>query len=306
MPTSDQETAGRESERGFALVMVLGFLLLLAAFLAPFASSARTRMLTTQNMFEETQARLALEAIQQDVATRYADTLRSGRRGAKFNLDEPSTCTAGAVSVAVKIQEHSGLIDLNAASADLLALGLQSLGLPDFSAQELARKVELYRSMDASARAGSDSGDDIANGYKHAAFEDVRELYDFEALNAFAPAMLMRTFTVYSRSGTISAATMSRNLESMMSAKSSEAEQFLISETRTSNVVTIETWIKSPGFVPKYSASVFRLFGEDDRIQHLATIASLATDVTAAFESGDSCSGAFGNDVAAFLERTFG
>jgi general secretion pathway protein K len=293
-------TLGRgDRESGFALVAVLGFLLVFSAFLAAFASSSRVQLLTTSNLFEETQARWAIEALQNKVARDYALAIRSGVTDLPFSLREPTVCALGSASVAVQLQEHSGLIDLNAANIELLALGYRSLGLDGGIAQRLARQTDQYRRMTPS-EAPSDADELIAAGYKHAAFEDVRELYDFERLNVFDPRVLMQVFTVFTKSGTLSAENLSQRLHT-----ANPANGWLVQGRAGSNVVTVEIWLKRGNTAPIYSAAVFRVGAKAD-VQRLTEIAPMPANDSPQLNVGNGCAAVVGDEVAALLQRMFG
>lgn len=291
-------------EQGFALAAVLGFILIISAFLSNFAVSSRVHMLTTSNIFEETKARWAIEALLTEVAREYAQSTLASTVYSPFNLREAVACQAGPVAISLRLQEHSGLIDLNAASVELLALGYQSLGLDAEVSQRLAEQTDQYRNMTPSPDPLPIDGA-VADGYKHAAFEDVRELYDFEPLRAFAQATLMQTFTVFTKSGTLSAENLPEKLHAAINASGQKAEAWLVHGAAGSRVITVEMWIQSRKTAPKYAAAIFRLFGDGADVRQLTGVAPMSTDTSPRVQVNSGCATIFGYDVARLLQRTF-
>jgi len=178
-------------DSGFALLAVLGFILLFAMFLAPFAASSRLKALTVGHEYNRARLGNAVEAINGYIAWRLsADPRWRGAvdGGGLFS----SECAIKDVSMKIAIIPHASLINLNTAEEPLLVSGLKGIGLIGIDAQDTAQKVMWFRSP------GTSNGDDrgIVGGPKHAPFEDISELHDFEALRGVALADLGHVFSV--------------------------------------------------------------------------------------------------------------
>lgn len=194
-------TIEREAQSGFALVAVLGLVLIVSAILLPFTTSARLRLLTAENALNT----YRYEQIGEVAAVEAARTLTGQSDAGLFGHPKPrpyADCKVGEYTLSLQVQDHRGLIDLNAASLELLGVGFQALGLSTEKAKLLARAVDLYRRLDQqpALELASLIG---PSGYKHAAFEDVAELKDFVDLKQVSLLAITGVFTVYNYSGSL-------------------------------------------------------------------------------------------------------
>lgn len=185
------EGQSESSDSGFALLAVLGFILLFAIFLAPFAASSRLKALAAGHEYNQARLGNAAQAINGYIAwrigvdPRWRDVVDDGSFSA-------SKCAIKDVSMRISIVPHARLINLNTAEEPLLVAGFRGIGLVGIEAQDTARKVMHFRSP------GTGNGDDsgIDAGPKHAPFEDISELHDFEAVRGIALSDLGRVFSV--------------------------------------------------------------------------------------------------------------
>lgn len=185
------ERQGDSDDSGFALLAVLGFILLFAMFLAPFAASSRLKALTVGHEYNQARLGTAVQAINGYIAWRIGADPRW--RGAVDGGDLfSSECAIKDVSMKIAIIPHASLINLNTAEQPLLVTGFKGIGLSGLDAQDTAQKVMRFRSP------ATGNGDDrgIDAGPKHAPFEDISELHDFEALRGIALGDLGRVFSV--------------------------------------------------------------------------------------------------------------
>lgn len=184
---------------GFALAAVLGFLMLVAALLTPFAVSSRVRGLTAANTFETQRLSLAASAINSRLAAHFTETAASSS-----DYPQPERCAIGQFDIAISVREQHALVDLNYASPPLLVAGLKALELGDTEATAASDEIRAFRSV-ASFSGISPSTDTVfADGYKHGPFEDVVELQEIPSLRAYSLATLRGYFTVHSKSGQVS------------------------------------------------------------------------------------------------------
>ncbi|MER8522702.1 general secretion pathway protein GspK [Mesorhizobium sp. M1076] len=199
-------TAGRsENERGsagFSLVAVLVFMLIVSAIVVPFAVTAKTRLMIANNEVEQERLSLLAEGLANVVSSELAD----GFATEKLPPDStPAACRSGEFTFDVRIQDHSGLIDLNAADADLLSLGFASLGFNQQTSEELAEAAIQFRGSINAFAAQDEPATAVGPAQnKQAPFESVSELQEFSALATTPLHDLHDVFTVFSKRGTLS------------------------------------------------------------------------------------------------------
>ncbi|RWC64015.1 general secretion pathway protein GspK [Mesorhizobium sp.] len=134
----------------------------------------------------------------------------------------PVACSASGLTIVTRLQGHAGLIDLNAADHNLLALGFASLGLDAETSRDLSIAAEYFRSGASIFAAAAKQKVVVEGGYKFAQFESVAELQDFAPLRAVPLAALYGTFTVNSGSGAFFAAEASPALAALTKGKMPE------------------------------------------------------------------------------------
>jgi len=213
------DTAGERASSGFSLVAVLVFMLIVSAIVVPFAVTAKTRLMIANNEVEQERLSLLAEGLGNVVASELV-----GGSGAKtFPLDStPAACREGDFSFDVRVQDHDGLIDLNAADDQLLALGFASLGFERERAQALAKAAIRFRD-NATLLAGQPQSRSPVGPPedKLAPFESVSELQEFSALASTPLQTLHAVFTVNSERGTISADRAPNRLRAALAGSSS-------------------------------------------------------------------------------------
>ncbi|MER9683892.1 general secretion pathway protein GspK [Mesorhizobium sp. M0184] len=188
---------------GFSLVAVLVFMLIVSAIVVPFAVTAKTRLMIANNEVEQERLSLLAEGLANVVSSELAD----GFATEKLPPDStPAACQSGEFAFDVRIQDHGGLIDLNAADADLLSLGFASLGFDQQSSEELAEAAIQFRgSINAFAAQAAEPATAVGPAQnKQAPFESVSELQEFSALASTPLHDLHDVFTVFSKRGTLS------------------------------------------------------------------------------------------------------
>lgn len=185
----------RSEEEGFALLAVLGFMLLLAMFLMPFAASSRVRALTASYDFEHARIEHTARAINDYLAWRLSGDARWQESVEGGNVTS-STCAIRSARVAVSIIPHSRLINLNTAEEPLLKSGLHDLGIDDYQTDEITGQILRFRSPTGDAGEADPEG--VEEGYKHAPFEHLAELHDFEQLQTISMEDAGTVFSVQS------------------------------------------------------------------------------------------------------------
>lgn len=203
-----------DGRSGFALVAVLAFMLIVSAIVVPFALTARTRLMIANNEIEQERLTFLADGLANVVSAE----LLAGPPSSNLSVNaEPAQCRIGRMIVTLSVQDHAGLIDLNASSADLLSLGLVSLGFSRQPAEELAKSIIAFRSApSAFATAPEPSAMGGPNQSKHAPFESVSELQEFPALAAVQLHDLQSIFTVNLKRGAITPAMAPKALRSLL------------------------------------------------------------------------------------------
>lgn len=192
------QPGGRES--GFALVAVLGFFLLASLILLAFVESTRLRAVTAANEFQSFRYGLLAKAMVQVIADRVIENAPS------VDLNDPDKwyqCRAGTHTILSRVADHSGLIDLNSAPAELISQGLVTIGLSREKARRVSRGIIQYRSFNPGSVPPEDGTVAVSSSYKNAPFEDVIEAKEFLDLKLVDTEWLYRTFTVDSKRGDV-------------------------------------------------------------------------------------------------------
>ncbi|RWM12888.1 MAG: hypothetical protein EOR72_20445 [Mesorhizobium sp.] len=244
---------------GFALFVVLSFLLLLASISVGFFSSARNFAFISRNLMQTARDDAVAKSFVLLAAQRYLEWVKT-----KGEAPRVVSCSlAGRYSrVEVTFRNHAGLVDLNAASPDLLQVGFTAIGANGDDAKRLAATVEAYRMIDPS-NASSDLELSVDGGLKHGLFESVSELLDFElpaGVNAF---VLNDVFTVQSGSGTVDGRYLSSRVQSAIKALAREGSPFVNSTGKGLPAFTVFATVWSTGQVATRASAIY-LPGEGD------------------------------------------
>lgn len=204
-----------DPEAGFTLVVVLWFLVLLAAFVGPFALAARIDVLITSNQREQEK----LDFLADGLATLLADRLATNPQSADLLPlnSQPIDCSTEDIAIIFTVQDQAGLIDLNAADTPTIAAGLQFLGVGQAIAADLSAAIVDYRSYAASSGDIKPGNVAVAGGLKRAPFKSVVELTDFAPLAQVEAARLHAAFTIHSGSGIVNRATAPATLNTFFS-----------------------------------------------------------------------------------------
>jgi len=200
------EASQSRGEGGFALLAVLGFMLLFAMVLMPFAAASRVKALSTSYEYDRTRLGYTAEALNGYLAWRLGDDARwrqQAEQGEFLSLD----CLIDHAAARISIVPHARLINLNTAEEPLLREGFQNAGLSGHDAQTIASLVMQFRSPRVT---DGETATGVAAGLKHAPFEDLSELHDFDRLLDISVIELGRVFSVNS-----GRAILSKSIESL-------------------------------------------------------------------------------------------
>lgn len=256
--SEDQFKDPQADKQGFVLVWVLGSILVLASILAPFAVFARLHVLTTANIEESYRYDLLADGLS---TVALANTQNTATTANQLN-GRRASCKLDNYMIAITLQDHSGLIDLNGAPEALLGSGFQALGFDINQAGALAQAVLRYR--DRSLRSNTPVEEDFPQ--KFAPFEAVVELKEFPSLNALDTGLLIDLFTVHARQGTVSRPLTPAPLHGVLVAsadgETEDSERTFLSGTLTARV---EIWSSQERLLG-YSEKVVSMDPESDKI----------------------------------------
>lgn len=165
-------------QRGVALLLVLWACTLLAILLGGYAAMARTEGLLARYEFAQTQAHYAAEA----GLMRAVYGLQSPQPGQRWIADGRNyTFYYDSATVSVRAIDEGGKVDLNTASAEVLAGLFQAAGLKPQAAGQLAQRVVDWRSPagfegDAAGQRTAYLADGREYGPRNGPFASVEEL----------------------------------------------------------------------------------------------------------------------------------
>ncbi len=259
-------------ESGFALFVVLSFLLIAAAITTPFLASARIEALVSRNSGQAIRDKVLLQGLLDVAALRYFERYQDTQSKPVRHVD----CKFSNLDLAFDFQDHSGLIDLNAAAAEVLAMGFQSLGLDASKATAISNEIVRFRSVyDQASPQGASPPP--RNGYKNALFEHVSELSDLLAPAGLSIPNLGNTFTVHSGSGTIDEAAAPDRLLAEIDKRPVIDRYFVVHDTRRTNAVTISVIMQKSG---KHKTSAEGIFGRSQNGLGILSLGPVVLETT--------------------------
>jgi general secretion pathway protein K len=224
------------SEGGFALFIVLSFLLIAASVTTPLLTGAKIQAMVTRNTWNATREKFIYRGLLEMAGVRYFERYQDRE-------NKPAT-DVGCADVTFHFQDHSGLIDLNAASAEVLAVGFESLGLNKIQAVALAGEVIRFRSVSLGLSQLSGLAEP-KNGYKNALFESTAELLELSEAAGVTLDGRDGIFTVHSGTGTVDEAAAQGRLLKKLEALSAAERFFLVHDVRRGNAVTVTVALRA-------------------------------------------------------------
>lgn len=197
----------KRQPRGFALMLVIWSLVMLASLATGFAYAVRHETRYAGDLAAIARAEAASEAALRIAILALASSDQDSRwqaDGRKHDIPWPEA------SVTVRVHSESGRIDLNRAPSELL-IGLLQQILPDADAETLVDAIIDWRDTNDQPRAdGAERTDYIRAGYSYGPtnrpFNSVHELSQVMGFDRDAVEALVPYLTVYSRRGRVDAA----------------------------------------------------------------------------------------------------
>jgi general secretion pathway protein K len=193
------------ADDGFVLVSVLWLLALLTLVTLVLLTAVRLDVRTTGQLVGHAEAEALADGLMRLVALRIGDRDRRPLDTAGLARDgTPMRCQHGDAVAAIAVTDVAGLVDLNAAPANLLEWLLRGLGVGPDKAATLAAAIVDFRDEDdvptvngAESPAYRSAG--LAYGPKNAPFETVTELDQVLGMDLALLDRLRAVATVHSR-----------------------------------------------------------------------------------------------------------
>jgi general secretion pathway protein K len=190
---------------GFVLVSVLWLLALLTLVTLVLLTAVRLDVRATGQLSQHAEAEALADGLMRLVALRLGDRDRRPVDAAGLARDgTPLLCGHGDAAVAIAVTDVGGLVDLNAASANLLEWLLRGLGVAPDKATALAAAVVDFRDADDvpgvnGAESAAYRAAGLGYGPKNAPFETVTELDQVLGMDVALLNRLRAVATVHSR-----------------------------------------------------------------------------------------------------------
>src|SRR5262245_23797449 len=174
--------AAMSADSGFVLVSVLWLLALLTLVTLVLLTAVRFDVRATGQLSRHAEAEALADGMMRLVALRLGDRDRRPLQAAGLARDGTSMlCRHGDAVVAIAVTDVGGLVDLNAASANLLEWLLRGLDVAPDKAVSLAGAIVDFRDQDDvpgvnGAEGAAYRAAGLGHGPKNAPFETVTEL----------------------------------------------------------------------------------------------------------------------------------
>jgi general secretion pathway protein K len=207
-----------DTDGGFILVSVLWLLALVTLVTLVLLTAVRVDVRAAGQWVRYAEAEAMADGMTRLVALRLGDRDRRPLDAAGLARDgTPLMCRHGDTAVGIAVIDVGGLIDLNAASADLIAWLLRGLNVAPERAAALAAAIVDFRDEDDipgvnGAESAAYHAAGLAHGPKNGPFETVTELDQVLGMDLTLLGRLRAVTTVHSRQPGIDPATAPREV----------------------------------------------------------------------------------------------
>jgi general secretion pathway protein K len=217
------------ADAGFVLVSVLWLLALLTLVMLVLLTAVRLDVRTTGQVIGHAEAEVLADGLMRLVALRLGDR-RSLADAGLTGDGTPMHCGHGDAAVTIAVTDVAGLVDLNAASVNLLEWLLRGLGVAPERAVALAAAIVDFRDEDDvpginGAESAAYQAAGLAHGPKNAPFETVTELDQVLGMDVALLGRLRAVTTVHSRQPGIDSAVAPREILAAAAAAASGAAE---------------------------------------------------------------------------------
>ncbi len=247
-------------QRGFALLLVLWGLALIAAIALAIGQTVRSEALIARNAVDNAEARHAAEAgFELGVARLIA---ARSQPGAAF-FGEPWQVDFAEAQLEIRIRDEGGKVDLNAAPPELILRLLLVLGVPAAEAEHLADAILDWRDGDDEPRAqGAERAAYVRAGFaygpRNAPFESVEELCLVIGVSEALCQRILPEVTTHSGATGIDPTVASATVLAALPGQSPASIASLLARRRSSTVETGNPVSSSP-YVALSTAQAFEV-----------------------------------------------
>ena len=309
-----------DDQAGFALLMVLLFLLAVTAIIAPLVLGARTDFLVASNRLQQERLETIADGLVTVIARELASPPLEPRNEEIKVRSEPLRCRDARYLIEARIQDQRGLIGINNAPMDMLEAGFRALDFPTGDSPEPAGGFTASRpnpprggGRDPAgppppppAAPAADTGDRVAGGMKLKPFEAVEELYDFTGFRGKPVQALSEIFSVHNTGETIVGPRISTRLSKVLPSSPSPSYPFILAEEEDgAKTYRIDVEVRTvDGAMSGYSGAVVTASEDEngayDIVERTANPEFLP-EGESDFAGGVDCSMIFGAGVSAAL-----
>ena len=301
------EMRGDPGEGGFALIIVLLFLLTVTALIAPLVLGARTQFVVSANRLQQDRLEMISEGILSAISRELAAPPIEARSPGLTTRSAPLRCRAGNLIFEARVQDQRGAIGLNTAPQELIEAGFVALDFGRTQALELAKAVVAFRMTPEAEGERPDVEEGlVTGGLKNGPFEAVEELYDFSPARRVSSRAFTETFTTYNDAPSILGPAMSERLSRILPAAPTPRYPFIAEEADEGpKTYRIEILSGMAGTGARgFAGAIVRASGDEagqfEYIERITNPDFLPEDETDFSGTGD-CDRLFGVGVTAFL-----
>jgi general secretion pathway protein K len=193
------------NDQGFILLTVLWMLALLAVLSISFATVSRLDAKAKANLVHKAELQVLADGLVRYVSALSVQSASNLSPSIIRPVDGRWTdCKFDGKMAAFSVTDVVGLVDLNAATADLLTRLIAETGVPESQAKQIGAAVIDFRDGDDSLSTGGAESEDYSAkgrpfGPKNAPFETVAELDQVLGITSAIYEKLVPLVTVYSR-----------------------------------------------------------------------------------------------------------
>ena len=335
-PACPRDGEPRDAEAGFALLMVLFFLLAVTAIIAPLVLGARTELLVATNQLQQDRLVTIADGLLTVLARELAAPPTEPRSEEIKVRSQPLRCRSTRYLIEARIQDQRGLIGINSAPAELLSEGFRALDFSSGDIAELTEALVAYRTRPPTDEGGGGGGggdgegegegegdpqgspqaapvapaagaeDRIAGGLKRQPFEAVEELYDFEGFRGKPVRALTEIFSVQNTTETILGPRISTRLSKVLPSRPSPRHPYILpDEEEGAKTYRVDVEVRTvDGGMSGYSGAIVTASENENgeySIVERTTNPEFLPEAESDFSGLVGCDMIFGNGVAAAL-----
>ena len=238
---SHAQTEQTSGESGFTIFFVLSFLMLASAIVTPFVINAKINALIARNTARSVVEKAKVRGLMEIASVQYFSDRAVNSDPKMRNI----SCNFGETLVRFSFQDHRGLIDINYADQNLLALGFIALGEDLTQAKKLASELAKARTELNQRSIHDKQGMNWDQGFK-GPFQNVFQISDYSEALKNDHLKVRQIFTVFTGLPTVSKSYASIPLISAVAQWPINDQPFVVESTESAGVVTVQVHLSKP------------------------------------------------------------